>query len=122
MTTPAEHARQWRLANRARSLVIVALGRGKRDGLPVDALDVIWDALGPVPEACPVCGRRLRWASGKRTPASPSVDKIINTAGYVAGNVRWLCWGCNYLKRDCPEACLLRRLGLESQLATEGES
>jgi len=32
----------------------------------------------------------------------PSLDRIDNTSGYIAGNVEWVCWGYKLLKCDRP--------------------
>jgi hypothetical protein len=58
-----------------------------------------------MPDICPVCHTRLlhSWETeDKKTvhAASPSLDRIIPELGYVAGNVAWLCYRCNSIKRD----------------------
>ncbi len=58
----------------------------------------------PVPQDCPCCGRELKLRTGpvQKGPsdASPSIDRINPTRGYVPGNVAVICWRCNELKRD----------------------
>lgn len=53
-----------------------------------------------IPEFCPVLGLRLQHGSGKATDASPSLDRIDNTKGYVQGNVMVVSNRANLLKRD----------------------
>ena len=40
-----------------------------------------------VPEFCPILGIRLEVSKGRRTGASPSLDRIDPSLGYVRGNV-----------------------------------
>lgn len=34
---------------------------------------------------------------------SPSIDRIDNSKGYIQGNVQWLCWGINEMKKNYDE-------------------
>lgn len=52
---------------------------------------------------CECCGVTLaieRRFNGQKCDTSPSLDRIVPSLGYVAGNVALLCWRCNNLKRD----------------------
>lgn len=51
---------------------------------------------------CECCGQTLQLVpiAGVPSNASPSVDRIVPSLGYVLGNVALLCWRCNNLKRD----------------------
>jgi hypothetical protein len=53
-----------------------------------------------VPDKCPVLGIPLFRTEGKRTPNTPSIDRINNDRGYVKGNVAVISWRANELKRD----------------------
>jgi hypothetical protein len=57
-----------------------------------------------IPDACPCCSRTLERRNGEfakgATDASPSLDRIIPSLGYVPGNVAVICYRCNELKRN----------------------
>lgn len=74
-----------------------ALRRAKRYGLEFTiTLDDI-----QVPRVCPVLHIPLLYdVTGKRTSATPSLDRIDNSLGYVPGNVSVISWKANHLKRD----------------------
>jgi len=91
---------------RAKILRYGILFRARELGLPIDAAHFTITRLTEMLLAqpgCPCCGRLLdvsRKFDGKKNDASPSVDRIIPSQGYVIGNVAILCWRCNNLKRD----------------------
>ena len=52
-------------------------------------------------EFCPVLGIKLDWShgsKGKIVPGSPSIDRIDNSKGYVAGNVQVISFRANAIK------------------------
>ena len=54
-----------------------------------------------VPEFCPYLGIKLEQARGKGPRyGSPTLDRIDNSKGYVAGNVEVISYRMNALKRD----------------------
>lgn len=55
-----------------------------------------------IPELCPVFGTELLSgrAPGKRTDATPTVDRIEPSRGYTKGNVRVISWRANRLKNN----------------------
>lgn len=55
-----------------------------------------------IPEFCPVLGIKLisGMYTGKRTDASPSIDRIDNTKGYIPGNINVISWRANDLKSN----------------------
>ena len=55
-----------------------------------------------VPVYCPILGLKLvaGRVNGKHNPASPSIDRIHNSLGYVPGNVRIISYRANTLKAD----------------------
>jgi hypothetical protein len=55
-----------------------------------------------VPEFCPVLGIRLEVGDGKswRHRASPSLDRVDNSKGYVSSNVRVISFRANIVKND----------------------
>lgn len=50
-----------------------------------------------IPETCPVLGIALT-IGGKRSPSSPSLDRVDPAAGYVPGNIRVISDRANRLK------------------------
>ena len=57
-----------------------------------------------VPTHCPVFGTPFVITTGKRTDATPSVDRIIPALGYVKGNVIVVSWRANRIKNDATPA------------------
>jgi hypothetical protein len=53
-----------------------------------------------IPEVCPIFGIPLEKGINNRVAASPSIDRIDNTKGYVPGNVWIISWRANRLKCD----------------------
>jgi len=111
---------EWRVNSPAEYLLSAAKQRARRGGLPFD-IDVTDIAM---PERCPLLGIRLVPFGGRRTNATPSLDRIDPSAGYVKGNVWVISWRANRLKNDatfqelrpsywgCGWRGLVRRLGI----------
>ncbi len=60
--------------------------------LTADDLVAIWrEQQGK----CALTGIAMTWSKGKILPASLSVDRIDQSVGYVAGNVRLVCYAVN---------------------------
>lgn len=91
-----QKTRDWRVNSPSEYLLSGAKQRARRGGLPfnIDASDVA------IPEFCPVLGLKLVPLSGKRTNATPSLDRIDPSKGYVKGNVWVISWRANRLKND----------------------
>lgn len=55
-----------------------------------------------VPSVCPCCGILLvsHMGRGKLSSASPTLDRLDNTFGYIQGNIWVICYRCNSIKRD----------------------
>lgn len=53
-----------------------------------------------VPEFCPILGIKLEFTPGTRTDATPSIDRIDSTLGYVPRNVHVVSWRANKIKQD----------------------
>lgn len=73
-----------------------AKARAKRKGVPFN----IEQSDLRVPETCPVLGVQLIRIGGRRTDASPSVDRTKPELGYVKGNVQVISWRANNLKSN----------------------
>lgn len=73
-----------------------ARGRAKRKGLPFS----ITKADIAIPELCPVLGIPLIRSTGSVSPASPSLDRIDNSKGYIPGNVCVISHRANMLKNS----------------------
>jgi hypothetical protein len=56
-------------------------------------IDDIW-----VPDKCPVLGIPLSTGSGRATDASPSLDRILASKGYVKGNIIVVSNRANWLR------------------------
>lgn len=80
-------------------LVSAAKLRAHKRGLPFNL--TVEDIH--IPEFCPVLGLKLcigRSERGGVGEASPSLDRLIPSLGYVVGNVRVISWRANRLKCD----------------------
>lgn len=53
-----------------------------------------------IPDTCPLLGIRLKKGQGKICPASPTLDRIDSTKGYVPGNVWVISHRANCIKND----------------------
>jgi hypothetical protein len=84
----------------------IARQRARRKGVPfgITPEDVI------IPACCPACGVKLENAIGKgrKQGASPSVDRLVPSTGYVLGNIAVICSRCNEVKSDCTAEELAR--------------
>lgn len=89
-------ARYERRRNVAPYLLRTARGRAMKVGVPFD-LEV---SDIHVPETCPVLGIRLATGVSGFTDASPSLDRLIPSLGYIKGNVRVISMRANAIKRD----------------------
>jgi hypothetical protein len=59
------------------------------------------------PDKCPVFGFQLQSGSGKLHDASPTVDKIIPSKGYVPGNIQVLSHLANRMKSNATKTQLV---------------
>lgn len=71
-----------------------ALVKGLQHSISVD------DPALKSPDVCPVCSTKLIPGILKLHHASPTLDRIDNSIGYVPGNIRIICHRCNTLKSD----------------------
>ncbi len=89
--------RAYQRANPERNLCNQARYRAKKSGIEFDITykDII------VPTYCPYLDIILRQAQGTGPRyASPTLDRIDNSRGYVRGNIEVISYRANMLKRD----------------------
>lgn len=53
-----------------------------------------------IPEYCPILGMQLKLDNGMCCPDSPSLDRIVNSLGYIPGNVQVISRKANAMKQD----------------------
>lgn len=87
-------------------LMAGAKQRSKKKGIAFDAGFIrLW--IKTPASSCECCGERFVYSNG-HSRLAPTIDRIDNTLGYVAGNVALLCRGCNTLKSDATSDVLRR--------------
>lgn len=105
--------RQYYEKNWLRIVLYHARLRAKQKGVPftITPQDIT------IPDCCPILGLRLKPARGNLGDASPTLDRIIPSRGYVPGNVMVLSCRANRIKSDGTAdeheqiAAWLRKLG-----------
>lgn len=77
-------------------LVKQAKWRSARAGIPfaIAVSDV------RIPEFCPILGIRIEMGRGKNRVASPTIDRIVPSLGYVPGNIAVISFRANRIKND----------------------
>ena len=97
--SPAGSTTRWK--NRAPEMYMLSAAkhRAKRDGLvfTLEVHDIV------IPTVCPVLGIPIAFSTGREKGSSPSLDRVDNTKGYTAENVRVISNRANLLKRDGTE-------------------
>jgi hypothetical protein len=95
-TESLAYHRQWKAKNEEKTLVAVCKCRAKKIGVPFNLTvsDIVY------PENCPVLVMKLERRSGRLAGASPSLDRLIPSLGYVSGNVRVISQRANTLKSN----------------------
>jgi len=79
-----------------RSLWYPAKKRARLKGLEfnIDVTDIV------IPEFCPILGIRLERGKGTVLPSSPTLDRIVQSQGYIKGNVQVISYRANSMKND----------------------
>lgn len=87
-----------------KQIITVTLSRAKKDKLPYDSFQKLYDWLKPVFDEgkCEYCFKELDKSvdKGKCNIDSPSLDQIIPGEGYVIGNIILACFSCNRKKNN----------------------
>lgn len=90
--------RAWRAENVVRSLYSEAKARAKARGVE---FTIALADIPPMGERCPLLGHRFAEREhGKRSPHTPSLDRIDPARGYVPGNVWIVGYRANLIKND----------------------
>lgn len=92
-----EKMREWHAEDYRRRMLSSARRRAAQQGLPCDLESV--DDIKYVTH-CPVLGIELRPGFDHNDDASPSLDRIVPTKGYVKGNVIVISLRANRLKSN----------------------
>jgi len=88
--------KRWRLRTPLLQLLKRAKQRAKKIGVPCSIrVDDLF-----IPECCPVLGIRLVANDDMSHDASPTLDRIIPSLGYIRGNVRVISHRANRIKND----------------------
>lgn len=69
----------------------------KKRGIP---FSITLDDMPEIPTHCPVFGFPLELTLTGNSPRAPSLDRIDTTKGYEPGNIEFISWRANYLKRN----------------------
>jgi hypothetical protein len=89
--------RKWRSRNIVRALFLEARARAKARGVE---FSIECQDIPPMGEFCPLLGHRFPSPDQRRTPYSPSLDRIDSSKGYVPGNVWIVGYRANLIKND----------------------
>jgi hypothetical protein len=91
-----ETRKRYFLAHLKEHMLAVAKYRSKRDSIPfsITVDDII------VPETCPLLGIKLYRGSTSKNDNSPSLDRKVNSIGYIPGNVWVISRKANTMKND----------------------
>lgn len=82
--------------DKARAMHYSTKSRAKKTGVQYDLTpeDIV------IPDKCPLLGISLKRGVGKLCPASPTLDRIDSSKGYVKGNVWVISHRANCIKND----------------------
>ena len=105
--------------NPKREMLAAARKRARITGVPFD----LEESDVEIPATCPVLNIPLVMSRGRRGPrdASPTLDRIICSRGYVRGNVVVISWRANRLKSDATVEELARIVEWFRTIASSAE-
>lgn len=85
---------------RSRRMINKARARSTQHGIPFDVCFTADRIRARLHDegTCECCGRLLDMSFSRRHDATPTLDRVDNDLGYVAGNVAILCYRCNCIK------------------------
>jgi len=89
--------RNWRTKNLVRCLFLEARSRAKKRGVEF-TIEV--DDIPEMGDFCPIFGTKFPPPDVRKTPFSPSIDRIDPTKGYIKGNVWIIGYRANLVKND----------------------
>lgn len=92
-----ETRRAWRSKNLVRCLLNEARSRARARGVE---FTITLGDIPPMGTRCPLLGHPFPPPDQRRTPFSPSLDRIDPTKGYVPGNVWIVGYRANLIKND----------------------
>jgi hypothetical protein len=92
-----EMRRKWRSNNICRALLNEARSRAKTRGVE---FSITVEDVPPMGERCPLLGHPFPPSDHRKTPFSPSLDRIDPSIGYIKGNVWIVGYRANLIKND----------------------
>lgn len=99
--------------------------RAKEQRAPFDLTPEDIRGIWPKDNCCPVTGELfsdIRGSGRKRSPNTPSLDKLCPSRGYVVGNIAIISMRANYMKSDVTDPALFRRMAEWLELVLGNQS
>lgn len=82
--------------------------RSKKNNLKFNLTKEYLESIYPKNNICPLLNIALDWDSDPNHSSTPSLDRIDSSKGYIKGNVQWISWRANSLKKDAtPDELLM---------------
>lgn len=100
-----------------RTMLNAARARARKAGVPFNL--TVEDLH--IPDRCPILGLELRFGVGMPTNNSPSLDKVVPSAGYVRGNCVIISNRANMLKSNATVVELQALASFYTNLISSGE-
>ena len=92
----AERQAEWIRENPVKRMLYRAKARAERKGVRFD----LQECDVSIPDVCPLLGTPFSFNTGKPTPHSPSLDRLVPELGYTKGNVMVISMRANVAKND----------------------
>ena len=87
---------EWVRENPVKRMLYRAKARAGHKGVRFD----LQECDVSIPDVCPLLGTPFSFNTGKPTPHSPSLDRIVPELGYTKGNVMVISMRANVAKND----------------------